>query len=142
MSIVKSKTPKVYKNKKLNAANFSDFNLNEYQVFLHLVSKLGKVDEFGKYQQSEVLERVHTLSAKEFSAIFNVDLSNCYYILKNSIKKLMKTSVTLEKPDLFSTCEINVCSKAEYNHKEGCITIKFTEDIMPYLAQVKQRFVL
>jgi len=54
----------------------------------------------------------------------------------------MKTSVTLEKPDLFSTCEINVCSKAEYNHKEGCITIKFTEDIMPYLAQVKQRFVL
>ena len=54
----------------------------------------------------------------------------------------MKTSITLERPDLFSTYEINVCSMAEYNHKKGSITIEFTDRIMPYLAQAKQRFVL
>ena len=31
---------------------------------------------------------------------------------------------------------------AEYNHKKGSITIEFTDRIMPYLAQAKQRFVL
>ena len=142
MKLLKSRTPKVYKNKKLNNANFSDYNLNDYQIFLHLISKLGKVDELGKYQQPEQLERIHTLTAKEFSTIFNLDIKNTYRILQKAGTKLIKTSVKLEKPDLFSTWEINVCSMVEYNYKEGSITVKFTDDIMPYLAQVKQRFIL
>ena len=140
--LIKSKTPKVYKNKKLNSAGFSDYNLNDYQIFLHLISRLGKVDELGKYQQPEELERVHTLTAKEFSTVFNLDLKSTYRVLQKAGTKLIKTSVKLEKPDLFSTWEINVCSRVEYNHKEGSITVKFTDDIMPYLSQVKQKFVL
>ena len=31
---------------------------------------------------------------------------------------------------------------AEYNKKDGYISVKFTDDIMPYLAQVRQKFVL
>jgi len=31
---------------------------------------------------------------------------------------------------------------AKYNKKEGSIIIKFTDDIMPYLSQVRQKFVL
>jgi hypothetical protein len=38
--VLKSKTPKVYKDKKLNNANFGDFNHSDYQVFLHLISKI------------------------------------------------------------------------------------------------------
>ena len=71
---LQSKTPKAYKNKKLNNANFGNFTHNDYQVFLHLVSKLGGVDEFGKYLQPEQLKREHILSAKEFSEIFNTDI--------------------------------------------------------------------
>ncbi len=138
----KSKTPKVYKNKKLNNANFGTYNLNDYQVFLQLVTKLGKVDLSGTYQQPQELEREHTLTAKEFSQQFGVDLDSCYRVLKNAGKKLMKTSITLEKPELFVTQEINVCAQVEYQHKEGAIKVKFTEEIMPYLAQVKQKFVL
>lgn len=51
--VIKSKTPKAYKNKKLNNANFGDFNHTDYQVFLHLVSKIGGVDKVGKYLQAE-----------------------------------------------------------------------------------------
>jgi len=54
----------------------------------------------------------------------------------------MKTSFILEKPELKETWEINVCSMAQYNEKVGTITIEFTDRIMPYLAQVKERFVL
>lgn len=137
-----SNIPKVYKNKKLNTANFGNFTHNDYQVFLHLVSKIGGVDEYGKYLQPEQLQREHTLTAREFSGIFNTDLSNCYKALNKACKKLMKTSIILEKPEFSEVWEINVCSTAKYNKNDGYISIKFTDDIMPYLAQVRKRFVL
>ena len=140
--IFESKTPKTYKNKKLNSANFGNFTHNDYQVFLQLVSKIGGVDEYGKYLQPEKLQREYILSAKEFNKIFNTDLSNCYRFLRKACKKLMKTSIILEKPELSETWEINICSMAKYNNKQGTIIINFTDHIMPYLAQVRAKFVL
>ena len=140
--VLKSKTPKTYKNKKLNTANFGNFTHNDYQVFLHLVSKIGEVDELGKYLQPEQLQREHVLTAKEFSEVFNTDIDNSYKSLHKACKKLMKTSILLEKIELNEIWEINVCSTAKYNKKEGRITVEFTDRIMPYLSQVKQKFVL
>ncbi len=140
--ILKSKTPKIYKNKKLNTANFGNFTHNDYQIFLQLISKIGGVDKVGKYLQPEQLQREHRLAAKEFSEIFNTDISNSYKILSKAVDKLMRTDIKLEKENGKGLTRINVCSKAEYNKNEGSITIKFTDDIMPYLAQVKQKFVL
>lgn len=139
---LQSKTPKIYKNKKLNTANFGNFTHNDYQVFLYLVSKIGGVDEFGKYLQPEHLQREHLLTAKEFNEVFNADLSNTYKLIRKACKKLMKTSITLEKIELKEIWEINICSMAKYNKTEGSITIEFTDRIMPYLAQVKKKFVL
>jgi plasmid replication initiation protein len=142
VKVFNSKTPKTYKSKKLNNANFGNFTHNDYQVFLHLVSKIGGVDEFGKYLQPEQLQREHRLTAKEFNEVFNVSLPNCYGVLKQAVDKLMKTDVRIEQPDNSGFWRINVCSKAEYNQSDGFITIKFTDDIMPYLAQVREKFVL
>lgn len=137
-----SKTPKVYKLKKLNNANFGDFTLNDHQVYLHLVSKIGGVDEYGKYLQSEQLQREHKLTAKEFNEVFNVDLPTCYGILKQAINKLMKTDISVERVELKEVWRINICSTAKYNKSEGYIDVKFTDDIMPYLAQTRRKFVL
>jgi plasmid replication initiation protein len=140
--ILKSKTPKTYKNNKLNNANFGNFTHNDYQVFLHLVSKIGGVDEFGKYLQPEQLQREHTLTAKEFSGVFNTDIHNTYRILNKACRKLMKTDLTLTRNESPELWQINVCSRAKYNKKAGYITIEFTDSIMPYLSQVRQKFVL
>ena len=140
--VLQSKTPKIYKDKRLNNAHFSDFNHNDYQVFLHLITKIGGVDEHGKYLQQDQLQREHALTAKEFSKLFNVSLSNCYGILKKAVDRLMKADIRIEKPDNQGFWRINVCSMAEYNKKDGYISVKFTDDIMPYLAQVRQKFVL
>jgi plasmid replication initiation protein len=142
MPLIKSKTSKVYKNKKLNNGNFGDYNLNDYQAFLHLISKIAGVDEMGKYLQPTELKRIHTLNAKEFSEQFNLELDSVYTVLKRVAKRLTQTSITLEQPDLFETWHIALCSMSKYNHKEGSLTVEFTEHIMPYLAQVKKRFVL
>ena len=40
VSVLKSKTSKIYKDNKLNNANFGNFTNNDYRVFLHLVSKI------------------------------------------------------------------------------------------------------
>lgn len=137
-----SKTPKIYKSKKLNQANFGDFNHSDYQIFLLLVSRLGGVDKNGKYLQPHNLEREHIIKAKDLHETFDLDLRNSYVKLKKTCKKLMKTSVILELLENDKTREINVCSMAEYNPKEGSISIKFTDDIMPYLSQVKEKFLL
>ena len=138
----KRKVPKVYKNKKLNNANFGRYNLNDYQTLLLLISKLGKTNADGTYKQDSELEREHLITAKEFHDAFGVAIDSCYRVLKNAGKKLMETSITLEKPELFITQQINVCSKVEYQHKEGSILVKLTDDILPYLAQVQKKFVL
>ena len=137
-----SSTPKVYKNTQLNSARFAGFTLNDYQVFLHLISKVGGADKFGKYLQPKELIREHTLTAKEFSEVFNTNINNTYKILQNTSKKLIKTSVITKQAESGLVCEMNICSKAEYDEKKGRIKIKFTDDIMPYLSQMNQRFVL
>lgn len=139
--VLKSSPTKVYKNKKLNTANFGNFTLNDYQVFLYLVNKIGRIDEFGKYLQPEQLKRAHMLTAKEFHDVFEVDIHNCYRILKKAVDKLMKTDIKVEDVESNSIRRINVCSMAEYKKNEGIITIEFTDRIMPYLAQVKQKFI-
>ena len=140
--VLNSKTSKVYKNKKLNNANFGNFTHNDYQVFLHLVSKLGGVDEEGKYLQPEQLERNHLLTAREFSEVFNTDIHNSYRILNKACRKLMKTDLTLTRNESTELWQINICSMAKYDKKEGRITIQFTDSIMPYLSQVRKKFVL
>ena len=54
----------------------------------------------------------------------------------------MKTDIKVERGELKEVWRINVCSMAKYNKNQGFITIQFTDSIMPYLAQVKERFVL
>ena len=139
---IKSKTPKIYKTKKINNANFGLYNLNEYQVFLQLVTKIGKVDELGKYQQSVQLPLEYVLTAQEFSSQFHIEQKHAYSVLKKAVTRLMGSFITLEKPELFETWQIAVCSYAKYNHKLGNITVKFNADIMPYLAQTKGKYIL
>lgn len=140
--LYESKTPKVYKSNKLNQSNFGDFTHTDYQVYLMLLSKLGGVDKKGKYLQTEELKREHTLSAKEFGQMFKMAPQNSYVALKKAVNKLMKTDITVPRENSSSYLRINVCSQAEYVKDEGKINIKFTDDIMPYLKQVKERFMV
>jgi plasmid replication initiation protein len=137
-----SKTPKVYKSPKLNQSNFGDFTHTDYQVYLMLLSKLGGVDKNGKYLQAEELKREHTLSAKEFGQMFKMAQSHSYVALKKAVNKLLKTDITIPEDGTTSYWRINVCSQAKYVKDEGKIEIQFTDSIMPYLKQVKERFMV
>ena len=140
--VLKSKTKKVYKSNKLNTANFANFNLNDYRVYLNAIALIGGVTAQGKYVQTADLPREYHLSALEFAEQFNIAPNHAYTILKQATKKLMKTDITIEKPELFQTWQINVCERAVYNEKEGTIDILFTGSIMEYLKQRTKNFTL
>lgn len=137
-----SKTQKVYKSPKLNSSNFGDFSHTDYQVYLMLLSKIGGVDKNGKYLQPEELKREYTLSAKEFSHMFKMAQPHSYVALKKAVNKLLKTDVTVPEEGTTSYWRINVCSQAKYVKDEGKIEVQFTDSIMPYLKQVKERFMI
>lgn len=140
--LYESKTPKVYKSPKLNHSNFGDFTHTDYQVYLMLLSKLGGVDKNGKYLQPKELKREHTLSAKDFGHMFKMAPQNSYVALKKAVNKLLKTDITVPEEGTTSYWRINVCSQAKYVKDEGKIEIQFTDSIMPYLKQVKERFMV
>ena len=140
--VLKSKTKKIYKSNKLNKASFADFNLNDYRVYLNAIALVGGVTPQGKYMQSDELSREYTLSALDFARQFNIASNNAYKILKQAVKKLMKTDITIEKPELFQTWQINVCERAIYNENDGSISILFTGSIMEYLKQRTKNFTL
>ena len=134
------KQVQIYKNRKLNAADFDNFTLNDYQVYINLIAKIGGVDNQGSYLPPEKLKREHILTAKEFSENFNTDLTYSYRAVKEAVNKLMKTDIKIKEVGGYR--RINVCSTAKYEDKKGYITIRFTEEIMPYLAQVTEKFTL
>jgi plasmid replication initiation protein len=138
--IIKPKKPHVYKSNKLNNANFGDLSLNDYQVYLYLVSKICGINDNLEYLHHSQLKREYTLTAKEFSLVFNVDMPHSYRILRKAVVRLMKTDIKVERLELKELWQINICSMAKYNDKEGYITIEFTDRIMQYLAQVKANF--
>ena len=79
------------------------------------------------------------LTAKEFNEVFSADIDNSYKFLKKSVDKLMKTDLTITRNESSELWRINVCSMAKYSKTEGRIIVKFTDDIMPYLSQVRKK---
>ena len=136
LTVLKSKTRKVYKANKLNKASFANYNLNDYRVYLNAIALIGGVTPQGKYIQDSALSREYRLTAKEFSEQFNIDIKNSYRILKQATEKLMNTSIKIEKPELFQTWRINVCEVVKYNERAGTIDIMFTGSIMEYLLSL------
>jgi len=131
---------KVQKSNDLNHANFSDFSLSVYRVLLNLIAQIQRYSNEGTLLQLPLVSRQCTLSAHAFSEEFPSVGSQSYSILKEAVDKLMKTTYSVRKDK--GLLKINVCSQAYYVEKEGRIDIRFTEEIMPHLAELGNNFTM
>ena len=134
------KFTKVQKSNDLNQSNFSEFSLSCYRVLLNLISQIQRHDKAGNQLDLSAISRECTLSASEYAKEFNIEGNTAYEILKDATDKLLKTtfSIRLGKNIL----KINVCSQALYVKDEGKINIRFTEEIMPNLAELSNNFTM
>jgi plasmid replication initiation protein len=134
------KLKKVQKSNELNQANFSDFSLTCYRVLLNLISNIQQRDLQGNQISLPVIDRECTLSAKEYAEEFNLSGNTAYEILKEASDKILKTVFTT-KTDI-GILKIHICSQIHYIEKEGRIDIRFTEEIMPHLAELSKNFTM
>ena len=134
------KLAKVFKSNDLNQSNFGDFGLSAYRVFLNLITKIQRYDKNNELVTNDIVNREYSLSATEYAKEFNIPRNTAYNILKEVIDKLLKTSLSL--PVELGLLKINVCSQALYIKDKGQINVRFTEEIMPHLAEIKNRFTM
>ena len=125
----------------MNQANFSDFSLSCYRVLLNLISQIQRHDAEGSQLSLPVVSRMCSLSASEYAKEFPSVANRAYEILKEATDKLLKTTFTT-RSIRGNVLKINVCAQAEYIDSEGRIDIRFTEEIMPHLAELGEKFTM
>ena len=135
------KLSKVTKSNDLTEANFSDFSLSSYRVFLNLLAKLQHYDTDNNLIPLSLSNRTCSLSASDYASEFNINPDHAYGILKQSIDHLLKTSYSIPF-DNGDILKINICSQAYYRKAKGYIDVRFTEEIMPHIAGLSQKFTM
>lgn len=106
-----------------------------------MLSKVRGADSNGIYLNHSNLLKNYSITAKEFAQEFMIDLDNSYKILRDSCNSLASTVITLDQPEIFEIWKIPVCTLAKYNRGTGTLSIELNHHIMPYLMQVKKRFI-
>lgn len=132
---------KVTKSNDLTQANFSDFSLSSYRVFLNLLAKLQHYDMDNNLIPLSLSNRTCSLSASDYASEFNINADHAYGILKQAIDHLLKTSYSIPF-DNGDILKINICSQAYYRKAKGYIDVRFTEEIMPHIAGLSQKFTM
>ena len=134
------KSLKVTKSNDVTEANFSDFSLSSYRVFLNLLAKLQHYDMDNNLIPLSLSNRTCSLSANDYAEEFNVPQNLAYGILKSAVDHLLKTSYSI--PIGRDILKINICSQALYKKDSGRIDVRFTEEIMPHIAGLSQKFTM
>jgi plasmid replication initiation protein len=141
VGVMMQKLKKIQKSNCLNQANFSDFSTNAYKVVLNLIADIKRNNYNGERLELSTISREYSLTAERFSGEFGtIEKNHAYEILKYAVDKLLNTIFTI-KTDR-GILKMNVCSSALYVENEGRIDIRFTEEIMPHLCALNNKFTM
>ena len=136
-----TKLKKVQKSNHLNQANFGDFSMNAYKVVLHLIADIKRNNYNGEKLELSTIAREYSLTAERFSGEFGtIEKNHAYEVLKHAVDKLLNTIFTIKTDK--GILKMHVCSSALYVENEGRIDIRFTEEIMPHLCALNNKFTM
>jgi plasmid replication initiation protein len=123
----------IYKSNNLIESAYK-LTLNEQRV---LQTCIGKINSNDSLTLSDKFE----LSAKEFAIIFNVDEKSAYEKLIEVAENLYKREVTIERPDNETDkLKSRWISSIRYQSKAGKIVLRFAQDLLPHLSELKSQF--
>ena len=117
----------VVKANDLIEARYS-LNLNEQKIILYAVSKIDRNKDKFNILQLSIKEFMELLGASQFR----------YAEIKAVVKGLMskQLSIKTDKTDLV----VNWVSSIQYTKDTGIIELEFSEKLVPYLLQLKEKF--
>lgn len=111
----------------------SNLNLNELKAFYQLTTLINMEDkDFNNYEIS-IREFADTLELQ------NKDRAYIKKICKNLLEQNFILDYTHENND-WDLVKISIFKQFSYKHKEQKLLISFSEDIKPYLLELKERF--
>lgn len=109
-----------------------NLNLLEYKLFMLILSKINP--------DSEELP-VFTVSAEEFAKVLGAQTVNFVYReLQKAADRLMTRTAMVYYPQRNLTIKTNLTSKALYWHNEGYIEIHLSNDIKPFIMNLRREF--
>lgn len=119
-------------NKMIQDARF-DFSLQEQKVIAYLISKI-------KPDDSEMAEQEFNI--KEFCQICGIDDNNGknYADLKKTIQSLADKSIWIKIESEKKETLFRWIDKASIVEQSGIITLKLSDDIKPFLLQLREKF--
>lgn len=117
----------VIKSNKLIEARY-ELSLNEQKIILYAVSKLDTTKDKFNILELEIKEFMELLDTSQFR----------YTEIRELVSNLMSKQVRIEtdKRDLVA----NWISSIDYIKDTGLIELEFSEKLIPYLLQLKERF--
>jgi len=112
-------------------------SLNEQRVILACIAQVNSVEELLKTDEFE-------LSAKDFAVWFGISEDRSYSELQEVAKNLYQRSLTIYNPDparpKLKKLETRWISSIGYMPEEGKIVLRFAQDMIPYLSELKGQF--
>ena len=106
-------------------------SLQESHVILWLLNRIQPDDEDFKE---------HKLEIDEFSKMIGVKPDNQYRELREVTKRLIQRAMEIYEPEINEHIQMAWLCSARYQHKKGCVLLKFSPELKPYLLQLKSQF--
>lgn len=69
-----------------------------------------------------------------------LDKTNAYENVRNAVLNLGKVWVEVEPIDGYDKTEVSLLTRRSYAKRQGSFMIEFHEDVMPYLAEIKNNY--
>ena len=121
---------------KSNALVESSYRLSLGEKRL-LLACIAKLDSKGiKYAKDDGI----TVTAREFSELFDITSKNEYRDLEDAAEKLFERKITFDDKPRKIKYVSRWAGDMDYNYGEGSVTIHFSKRVLPYITQLKGQF--
>lgn len=133
MSAIATTPMHVYKSNDLVQAGYK-LSVNEHRIIL---CSLAQIDR----NPNEIItdDRMYGFTAKEFAELCGISQMAAYQELKDSVKRLYERSVRIQV-DGKRDRQTRWIQTADYIEGLGRVEVRFSKDILPYLANLKGNF--
>lgn len=123
-----SKNRQVVQSNKIIEASYK-LTLTEKRLILCCLAQV---------ESSDAIRDSYKVTAKEYADMFGLSLEGAYAWLQQTVDTLFKREIWLHGPE--NRVRLRWMSKVIYYDGQGRIEIQFTEDIKPYLSQLREQF--
>lgn len=131
--IRKSREYQVVKSNQITFGSRYNYSVDEQKTIAYICSLINLT--------SDIVEREYVFNIREFCRICGIDYDGgkSYEYVRNILKGLVQKVMILELPDGTETT-VNWVQKVWANKGTGKVRIKLDEDMIPYLFDLKCRF--